>query len=145
MKDSVNEAKNPSIPSEGIVETDELNVAPPLDAFDIARSELGMFGAMLSGSKIGYETSHLNHKAVFNANVVSETHGKIWYGDLDLARERDTAALQRIANRLGAKIYVLREMDGRFEYEEKPRISAAVATYLPNQDTNTDALVRLTA
>lgn len=106
----------------------------PLDAFDIASDELGMRGAMLSGSKRGYEEQHPGNKAVFNANVVSETHGKIWFGDLDLARQKDIEALQKLANRLGAKVYVLREMDGRFEYEDKPRISAAVATFEPKSN-----------
>lgn len=102
-----------------------------LDAFEVAYAELGMRGAMLSGSKIGYERSHPDGKPIFNANVVSEAHGKIWFGDLDLARERDKTALQHIADCLRAKVYVLREMDARFEYEDKPRISAAVATFEP--------------
>lgn len=104
-----------------------------VDAFDIASDELGMRGAMLllSGSKCGYEEQHSDSKAIFNANVVSEVHGKVWFGDLDLARAKDADALQKLANRLGAKVYVLREMDARFEYEDRPRISAAVATFEP--------------
>lgn len=103
-----------------------------VDAFDIARDELGVFGRMLSGSKSGYERTNPDSKPVFNANIIGETHGKIWYGDLDLKTDKDRSALQRLANRLGTKVFVLREMDARFKNEDNPLIENAVETFVPN-------------
>ena len=48
---------------------------------------------------------------IFNANVYNAGAEKIWYGDLEI--ERDREALIELSNREEA-IYILWEMDGRF-------------------------------
>ncbi len=53
---------------------------------------------------------------IFNANVYNAKAEKIWYGDLEI--ERDREVLIELSNRVGA-IYILWEMDGRF-LEKKP-------------------------
>ena len=56
-------------------------------------------------------------------------HGKIWYGDIDVTlREGD---LQKLADTLDTEVFVLREMDARFEHEGNPQFDAAVASYQP--------------
>ena len=83
-------------------------------------------GRMISGSKIAPK----GHVCVFNANVCSKSRGKFWYGDLDLtADERD---LRSLAEKLGEEIYVLREMDARFDTEDAPRFEKAVARISPD-------------
>ena len=63
---------------------------------------------------------------VFNANVCTAA-GKIWYGDLDVTR--DEHMLRALAELLGEKVYVLREMDARFEDEANPKLDKAVASF----------------
>lgn len=89
---------------------------------------LGYPGRMISGSKSGYMTSHPNNQVVFNANVCTDA-GKIWFGDLDVTL--DGEKLQQLANELHCKIYVLREHDGRFDNEDRPRLDKAAATFMP--------------
>jgi hypothetical protein len=77
-----------------------------------------MTGRMISGSKSGYKEKYPNNKVVFNANIVTKSRGKIWYGDLDLTL--DTAQLMNVARELKEPLYVLYEMDARFENEDQP-------------------------
>lgn len=72
-------------------------------------------GRLLGSSKSGYCRTHPNHQVYFNANIFTK-NGKIWYGDLDLNIDGDK--LDEIARLIGP-LYVLREMDGRFENEER--------------------------
>jgi hypothetical protein len=72
---------------------------------------------MLAFSKSTYVSRHPNNRAIFNANVVT-AQGKIWWGDLDLAD--DSEKLQQVANILDCNIYILREMDYRFDTENRP-------------------------
>lgn len=78
-------------------------------------------GRMLSASKRGAE----GHRCVWNANIFTRESGKIWFGDLNLTAE--AAELVALASRLGEELYVLREHDGRFQRENNPNWSAAVA------------------
>jgi hypothetical protein len=55
---------------------------------------------------------------------------KVWYGDIDLTISK--TALQTISVDENIDIYVLREMDGRFENEDKPRMDYPVAIYKSN-------------
>lgn len=73
-------------------------------------------GRILSMSKSGYRDANPNSVVYFNANLVTANDGKIWYGDLDLTKDGET--LKAIAEETGVILYVLREMDGRFENEE---------------------------
>lgn len=74
-------------------------------------------GRMISYSKSAYR--ELNPKSVcyFNANIVTARDGKVWYGDLDLTK--DALALKVVAEQTGQTIYVLKELDCRFEDEGK--------------------------
>jgi hypothetical protein len=74
-------------------------------------------GRIISGSKSGYYDKNPDHKVVFNANVITESRGKIFYGDLDLTL--DTDKLKEVAEILKEPLYVLREMDARFENEDQ--------------------------
>jgi hypothetical protein len=56
-----------------------------------------------------------DNEVYFNANIFVLGEGKIWYGDLDVTK--DIEALQNVASRIGSDLYILREMDGRFENE----------------------------
>lgn len=85
---------------------------------------LGCNGMMISCSKSGYGEIHPRNIAVFNANIVDGDRTKIWYGDIDITKDLDK--LQEASKVLSTKLYVLRESDGRFEYEESPRIERAV-------------------
>lgn len=71
-------------------------------------------GRMLSGTK----TSPKGNFCVWNANIVTKGAGKVWYGDLNLTK--DEKALNEIEEEIGEPLYVLHEMDARFENEGKP-------------------------
>lgn len=77
-------------------------------------------GRMVSRSKSAYREKHPENEVYFNANVFNSSGEKIWYGDLDLTLEAES--LERIAESLGEKLFVLREMDGRFENESLSEI-----------------------
>ena len=53
---------------------------------------------------------------VWNANLISPSAGKVWYGDLNLTR--DGKKLKNIAKIRGETLYVLREHDARFGTED---------------------------
>jgi len=70
---------------------------------------------MISGSKSGYMNSNSGNEVYFNANVFVLGEGKIWYGDLDITKDREK--LENVASNLGKDLYILRERDGRFGNE----------------------------
>jgi hypothetical protein len=72
-------------------------------------------GRMLSFSKSYYRDDHPENEVLFNANIFCKEFGKIWYGDIDVTLEGKL--LDEIATELNITLYVLREMDGRFENE----------------------------
>lgn len=92
---------------------------------DTALDNFFMFGRMVSASKSDYSCRFPTHVVVFNANVCTKTHGKIWHGDVDITK--DEAKLIELAKALGEDVYVLREMDGRFENEGEPKLDSARA------------------
>lgn len=94
----------------------------------IAEEKLGMRGRMISFSKSGYVQKNQDNLVVFNSNVCID-EGKIWYGDLDVTLSYDS--LSDLAKETGKTVYVLTEMDGRFENEENPRINSAVVKFHP--------------
>jgi len=77
-----------------------------------------MMGRMITGSKSGYREIYPDHVVIFNANIVTESLGKCWYGDVDLTIDSDK--LKDIAKTLKETLYVLCEKDGRFDNEKKP-------------------------
>lgn len=91
---------------------------------ELARKYLGHSGRMISGSKGQYNHDNPRNVTVFNGNLVLESGEKIWYGDLDLTVDEPAVVL--LATALGERVYVLREMDARFENESNPKIQRAV-------------------
>jgi hypothetical protein len=81
------------------------------------------------GSKTAYGRTHPQNKVVFNANVCTMRWGKIWHGDLDLTLQEDAVGL--LARRLEEAVYVLYEMDARFETATAPRYDRAVLVAHP--------------
>jgi len=64
------------------------------------------------GSKSGYRFANPNNEFIPNANVFCRTKGKVWWGDLDLTRDRPK--LETVAHKLRVRLYILAEFDGRF-------------------------------
>ena len=73
-------------------------------------------GRMISHSKSGYMKRNPGNEVYFNANIFVLDEGKIWWGDLDLTN--DKPLLEKISNECGKKLYILRELDGRFENDD---------------------------
>lgn len=92
-------------------------------AQQLAELFLGIRSSML-GSKSRYSDRHKENFVVFNSNLVTKEYGKIWYGDLDLTKSE--AVLIQLSKALGVELYVLYEMDGRFDNEETPKVEKAV-------------------
>lgn len=78
---------------------------------ELFNSEKLYIGRMISA----YKTSPEGCICVWNANIISPSLGKVWYGDINLTR--DGEKLKRIAEKIGETLYVLREMDARFGTE----------------------------
>lgn len=91
-----------------------------IDAWQEADDILGMCGAMLSGSKIAPDGVRI----VWNANVCTKEHGKIWFGDFNLTQ--NATKLVELANKLNTRVYILRERDARFKNEDNPLFDEAV-------------------
>jgi hypothetical protein len=91
----------------------------------LIREKVGYDGNMIAGSKSGYRNAYPNNFALFNANIcilekkLFKSNGvKVWWGDIDITKSRN--ALREIALELDVDIYVLSEMDGRFENDKSP-------------------------
>jgi len=90
-------------------------------------------GAMLGASKSAYAYSHPNDKIVFNANLCTKRNGKIWWGDLNITKSEQHLA--KLANDIGEDLYVLYEMDARFEFENNPQFHKAVRVFNTDNPT----------
>ena len=88
------------------------------DIYDIFATNLLHTGRMISGSKSGYWEQHKENLIVFNANILIETRGKIWHGDLDVTLDEER--LKSVAQTLEEDLYILREHDARWGNEDKP-------------------------
>jgi hypothetical protein len=75
-------------------------------------------GRMIAASKSTYCKEHQGELVIFNANVITKTHGKIWYGDLSITMDFDN--LKNIADQIKEDLYILMEGDARFGYENQP-------------------------
>lgn len=76
------------------------------DISPVARKHLGFPGRMLYHSK-----SMAKPTTIFNANIFDRRAKKIWFGDIEI--ERDRKALLNTSEELGP-LYITWEMDGRF-------------------------------
>lgn len=94
---------------------------------EVASKILGMNGRMISASKSGYRDRYPRNLAMFNANVCTKEEGKLWYGDIDLTISREQ--LSELAKSLETDVYVLYEMDARFENEASPKLENAVVIF----------------
>ena len=97
-----------------------------MERHEVISQTLGFPGRMISGSKSGYRDRYPNNLVIFNANVCT-AQNKIWYGDLDLALDKEKLSLLAVA--LGQDLYVLYEMDGRFENKKSPIIKSAQVVF----------------
>lgn len=73
-------------------------------------------GKILSIHKSDYKREYPNNEIYFNANIFVLGEGKVWYGDIDVTREKEK--LETIAKEINQDLFILREMDGRFENEK---------------------------
>lgn len=89
---------------------------------------------LVSGSKSFYRELHPKHAVLFNANIIDEKLGKIWHGDLDLTI--DGKKLKDVASELNTTLYILSEMDGRFEHE-----GDSIDDFIAKAQWNTDMFV----
>jgi len=91
----------------------------PKDGFDYYKIFLKhgfLYGRMISGSKSGYSGRNPENIIVFNGNIITKAHGKIWFGDIDVTKDFDK--LKEISNEIKQDLYILREHDARFENED---------------------------
>ena len=95
-------------------------------------AHLGVPGRMVGLSKSGYREAYPRHLAVFNSNVCF-SGGKVWWGDVDLTI--DEPSLEALAARTGETVYVLYELDGRFQHEPDPLLERAVYSVTPDGHT----------
>lgn len=88
---------------------------------------LGSAGRLLSGSKGQYRFDNPKNFILFNANIfITELVGptneinthKIWFGDLDITL--DWPKLLKLSKESNKHLWILSEMDGRFENEKNP-------------------------
>ena len=89
----------------------------------IVEELFGNKGKMLSLSKNTYRSNYPQDLIVFNGNICT-SEKKLWYGDLNITKSFEL--LGKLSEHLGETIYVLREMDARFENENNPLIDKFV-------------------
>lgn len=75
---------------------------------DIINGNQLQIGRMVSGTK----SAPKGTVCVWNANIITRSHGKVWFGDLNLTRDYNNLVLS--ATMIGEPLYVLRESDCRF-------------------------------
>lgn len=86
-----------------------------MDINDYFKNNDLVIGRTICWSKSVYREDNPNSICYFNANIVTLNTGKVWWGDLDITKSGET--LKAIADEIGETLYVLREMDARFEDE----------------------------
>lgn len=91
---------------------------------------LGNVGNIVGFSKSGYVERNPKNLVIFNSNLCTKEDGKVWFGDLDVTKKKEE--LIKISQTLGKELYVLFEMDGRFENENKPLLHRYVVKFNPN-------------
>ena len=82
---------------------------------------LGSQGRMISASKGRYRKEKIRNLVIFNANIVDSMGIKIWHGDIDITEDRHQ--LWGASDELKERLFILYEMDARFENEAEPKTS----------------------
>lgn len=82
-------------------------------------------GRMISGSKSGYVRNNPGCEPYFNARICTLGEGIIWWGDLDLKKDREL--LNEISESISTKLYVLRESDAWDEATDEQILNRASA------------------
>lgn len=82
----------------------------------IFENEKLLSGRIISFSKSRYREEFPDNEIYFNANIFVLGEGKIWYGDIDVTKEKEQ--LENVAGEIGKDLYILSEIDGRFGNEE---------------------------
>lgn len=89
---------------------------------------------LIAGSKTRYRKIYTDHLIMFNANIVTDD-GKIWYGDLNI--NIDEEKLKKVAKESKKDLYILYEMDARFEHEkDSVEVLKSKAIVIFNKDGN---------
>ena len=96
---------------------------------NMIREKLGVEGRMISGSKSFYRKLHPDNLVCFNANICIDNK-KVWWGDVDLTLDKNI--LLEIAVLCNEDIYVLQEMDARFENEDDIKLERYIAKFGAN-------------
>jgi hypothetical protein len=81
-----------------------------------AKNNLAL-GRIISESRGDYCKQHEGQIVIFNANIITRTHGKVWYGDLNISEDFDN--LKNVADELKEDLHILMEGDARFGYENR--------------------------
>lgn len=97
------------------------------EAIDILEN----WGLICGRTISAYKESPKGCICVWNANIITKSSGKVWYGDLNLTREGKY--LKKMASEIGEPLYILREMDCRFSSEND-----SVKTLIERSFWNTD-------
>lgn len=108
LKGRMNQPKQ--TPEEVITQRKRMNTTD-IDFNTLFENRRFFCGRMISP----YKESPKGCKCVFNANIISPSRRKIWYGDINLTKEGKI--LKEIAKELGETLYVLTERDCRFDTE----------------------------
>ena len=95
-----------------------------MSAYSVINEKVGYNGRLLNMDK----RCPKGHVCVWNANIVVDGL-KVWYGDLDLTA--DEASLQAVADEIKEPLYILYEMDGRFDNEGEPKVDNAIKVFKP--------------
>ena len=86
-----------------------------MEIYQIFRDKELPHGRIISILKSEYVEANPNSVIYFNANIISLSKGKIWYGDLDLTKDADT--LKKISEQIGEHLYILKNIDCILEAE----------------------------
>lgn len=97
---------------------------------DLIESKLDKPGRLISGSKGRYSFYNPQNVTIFNANLYNADKEKLWFGDIDLSTQ-DFEILKEVAIESGKFLFVLSEMDGRFEKENNPDLESAMYCFTP--------------
>jgi hypothetical protein len=91
-------------------------------------------GRLVAYNKAAYAARNPDHLIIFNASIFTLQSGKVWFGDLNI--NIDLNKLQRVADELKEELFILNEVDARFNGEKVATsivIKKAVITIKPQK------------